>query len=148
VAQRRASAGRGAATPRGVTARLGGSGRRGWLLLVLVVVFLTFGVPRWLLNGDATPGGSHAGQSFAQLCREHGGRPATDATGQRCTVRYGPHVYLMDAITPAGFDEDTARYQRKGCELARREEGPLTAPGHRPRAFVYHPLTGVCERRP
>jgi hypothetical protein len=148
VGGRLGSAGGRAATPRGVTGRLGAVGRRGWLLIVLVVVFLTFGVPRWLLNGDAAPAGSHAGASFAQLCREHGGTPATDGGDQRCTVRYGRHVYLMDAITPAGFDEDTARYQRQGCELASREEGSLTAPGQRRRAFVYHPLTGVCERRP
>jgi hypothetical protein len=48
----------------------------------------------------------------------------------------------MDAITPHGFDEDTARYQRLGCEEARGEQ-------RRSRhAFVYHPTTGVCERRP
>ena len=128
-------------------APLGGFARRTWLLLVVVVVFLTFGVPRWLA-GDVGQTGSHGAVSFTKLCREHGGTPARNATGPRCTVRYGRQVYLMDAITPAGFDEDTAHYQRQGCELANREEGSLTAPGHRRRAFVYHPLTGVCERRP
>ena len=60
-----------------------------------------------------------------------------------CTVRYGRQAYLMDAITRDGFDEDTARYQRQGCEEAQRT---LTARGRR-QAFIYHPVTGVCEHR-
>jgi hypothetical protein len=128
--------------------------RKGGLMLVLVAVFLTFGVPRWL-NRDDAPVGSNADANFAKLCRDHGGTPRT-TPGSRtltepqrfCTVRYGGHVYLMDAITPAGFDEDTARYQRQGCELARREERASTARGQRGRSFIYHPNTGVCEHRP
>jgi hypothetical protein len=53
----------------------------------------------------------------------------------------------MDAITPAGFDEDTARYQRRGCDEARREETAVSATRRRRRSFIYHPTTGVCERR-
>ena len=124
------------------------------LMLVLVVVFLTFGVPRWL-DGDVAPVASHADANFSKLCRNHGGTPAT-TPGPRtrteakplCTVRYGRQVYVMDAITPGGFDQDTARFQQKGCEEARRQQRDLTAPGHRRRAFIYHPNTGVCEHRP
>jgi hypothetical protein len=123
------------------------------LVLVLVAVFLTFGLPRFL-NRDAPPAGSNADANFARICRAHGGTPAAASgsgpsrTGERrCTVRYGRNVYLMDAITPNGFDEDTARFQRQGCEEARREERTSSAPGHR-RQFVYHSDTGVCEHRP
>jgi hypothetical protein len=119
--------------------------RKGWLIPVLLVVFLTVGVPRWLA-GDAPRGGSDAGANFSKVCRDHGGTPAPDA--QRCTVRYGTHVYLMDAITPDGFDEDTAGFQRQGCAEARRQARAATPPGHRRRSFVYHATTGVCERRP
>jgi hypothetical protein len=52
----------------------------------------------------------------------------------------------MDAITPNGFDEDTARFQRQGCDEARREQKAST--GGRRQIFVYHPTTGVCEHRP
>lgn len=127
-------------------------GRRGWLVLVLVAGFLTVGVPRWLA-GDEAPVGSNADANFSKVCRDHGGTPATTSGSgantkeQRCTVRYGRHVYLMDAITPRGFDADTARFQRQGCEEARRQQKAATAPGQR-RSFVYHPTTGVCERRP
>jgi hypothetical protein len=61
-----------------------------------------------------------------------------------CTVRYGDNVYRMDAVTPSGFDQDTAGFQRQGCEEAQRE---AKAAG-RGRTFVYHPDTGVCEHRP
>ena len=94
----------------------------------LVAVFLTFGVPRWLARDVA------AHSDVSRLCREHGGTPHT---AERCAVRYGERVYLMDAISADGFDEDTARYQRQGC-----------AAGRPRRAFVYHSKTGVCERRP
>jgi len=104
---------------------------KGVLLLGLVAVFLTFGVPRWLARDVA------AHSDVSRLCREHGGTPRK---GQVCVVRYGARVYRMDAITPDGFDVDTARYQRRGCEEARRE--------HPRQAFIYHPTTGVCERRP
>jgi hypothetical protein len=126
--------------------------RKGALVLVFVVVFLTVGVPRWL-DGDVPLVGSSAEATFAQVCREHGGTPstprgsATSTEDQRCTVRYGGRVYLMDAITSHGFDEDTARFQRQGCEEARRQQQASPAPGHR-ETFVYHPTTGVCERRP
>jgi hypothetical protein len=52
----------------------------------------------------------------------------------------------MDAITPDGFDRDTARLQRQGCRDADREQQAPAAPGHRPR-FIYHPITGVCEHQ-
>jgi hypothetical protein len=128
--------------------------RRRWLLvLALVIVFLTLGVPRWLAGDDA-PDGSHADANFAKVCRDHGGTPRT-ASGagtstepQRfCTVRYGGRVYRMDAITPNGFDEDTARFQRQGCEQARSEQS-ASAPGQHRESFIYHADTGVCERRP
>jgi hypothetical protein len=98
------------------------SARAAALLLALVVVFLTVGVPR-RLAGDVA---RHP--DVARLCRDHGGTPR----GQACVVRYGARVYRMDAITPTGFDEDTARYQRRGCA----QQG-----------FIYHPRTGVCEHR-
>jgi hypothetical protein len=133
--------------------RLGTAARRGCLLLLLSVAFLPFGVPRWL-NHDAPPGDSRADGDFSTLCLDHGGTPrTTPAPGTHtkarsfCTVRYGRHDYLMDAITPAGFDEDTARYQRQGCDEARRQERALDARRPGRRSFVYHPTTGVCERR-
>src|SRR3954447_25048297 len=106
--------------------------RRGWVLAGLVVVFLTLGVPRWLA-GDVARSVPNAQAEFSKLCREHGGTPAAM---QRCSVRYGRRVYLMDAITPDGFDEDTARYQRQGCEQARREQQDANGPGRRRQAFV------------
>lgn len=134
--------------------RFDSAARKGGLVLVLVAVFLTFGVPRWLA-GDNSPVGSDGDANFAKLCRDHGGTPTTapgsgTKTGAQpfCTVRYGRHVYRMDAITPDGFDEDTARFQRQGCEEARREQRASAAPGQRRESFIYHPTTGVCERRP
>jgi hypothetical protein len=116
------------------------------LILALVPVFLTFGVPRWFA-GDAPPVAPPTAASFTKLCREHGGTPATtpgtgaSAAPQRfCTVQYGGRVYRMDAITPNGFDADTARFQRAGCEQEQRTAG-------RRLSFVYHPTTGVCEHR-
>jgi hypothetical protein len=123
--------------------RLGGSARRACLTLGLVIMFLTVGVPRWLA-GDVTPPPTHAGAGFAKLCRDRGGTPAVaphSGNQSFCTIRYGRHVYRMDAITPDGFDDDTAHFQRQGCIEANR------AAGHRRRSFVYHPTTGVCERR-
>jgi len=120
--------------------------RRRWIVLALVPVFLSFGVPRWFA-GDERPAGSHTTAGFATLCRAHGGTPVdagaagTAAAPQEfCTVRYGGRVYRMDAITPNGFDQDTAAFQRQGCEQEQRTSG-------RPRSFVYHPRTGVCEHR-
>ena len=75
--------------------------------------------------------------NFARLCRDHGGTPSAH---NLCTARYGERAYRMDAITPHGFDEDTARYQRQGCEEAQRERSTE-------QVYVYHPTTGVCERR-
>jgi len=120
--------------------------RRRWIVLALVPVFLSFGVPRWFA-GDDRPAGSHTEAGFAKLCHQHGGTLAGGgATGtaaapqQFCTVRYGGRVYRMDAITPTGFDQDTAGFQRQGCEQEQRTSG-------RPRAFVFHADTGVCEHR-
>src|ERR671921_551741 len=106
------------------------------LVVVLVAVFLTLGLPRFLAGDDPSVG-SRPDATFAKVCRSHGGTPrtpepgTTSATQRLCTVRYGGQVYVMDAITPNGFDEDTARFQRRGCEEARREERTATRPGHR-----------------
>lgn len=121
--------------------------RKACLVLIVALALLPFGVPRWLNRSDA-PVSPRGGANFAALCRAHGGTPTTTpgagTTAQRiCTVRYGRRVYVMDAITPNGFDQDTARYQRLGCQEA--QQGP-TASGRR--TFVYHPDTGVCEHRP
>jgi hypothetical protein len=103
-----------------------------WVLPALVVVFLTLGVPRWL-SGDVARVAPDAQATFVKVCREHGGTPRSR---ERCAVRYGDRVYLMDAISADGFDRDTARYQRMGCAQGRPRS-----------AFVYHPATGVCEHR-
>jgi hypothetical protein len=119
------------------------------VLALLAIAFLPFGVPSWL-DHDAPAAGSHAGSGLAMLCRDHGGTPrTTPAPGARslCTVRYGSRDYVMDAITTGGFDEDTARYQRQGCAEARRAEQASQASRRGGPAFVYHPATGVCERR-
>jgi|tagenome__1003787_1003787.scaffolds.fasta_scaffold18060474_1 hypothetical protein len=116
------------------------------LVVAFVAVFLTFGVPRWLA-GDQQGTGSPTAAGFTKLCRQHGGTPHAAPTGtaasaqQFCTVRYGATVYRMDAITPSGFDQDTAKFQRQGCEQAQAEQG-------RRGSFVYHAETGVCEHRP
>jgi hypothetical protein len=130
----------------------GGTALKVILVLVFVVVFLTVGVPRWLSDDAPLVGSGGDDSNFAKVCRDHGGTPATapangtGASQHRCTVRYGGRVYLMDAITPKGFDEDTARFQRQGCEEAERQERASTATGRR-RSFVYHRDTGVGERR-
>jgi hypothetical protein len=132
--------------------RLDSTAGKAVLVLVFVGLFLTIGVPRWLA-GDHGPATSTGQGAFAKLCRDHGGTPkTTPASGtnpaqQVCTVRYGRNVYRMDAITPHGFDQDTAAFQRQGCEEARREERASES-GDRRRTFVYHPDTGVCEHRP
>lgn len=115
--------------------------RAGWgragLVLALVALFLTLGLPR-VFNRDSPPAVPHGDAGFAEVCRAHGGTPAPGSQ-RRCTVRYGSRVYLMDAVGPSGFDADTARFQRKGCvDAARRNPGET---------FVYHADTGVCERR-
>ena len=120
------------------------------LTIVLAAVLVPFGVPRWLARGAAPPR-PNANAAFAKLCRAHGGTPNMEladaaGTGQRCTVRYGRNVYLMDAITVHGFDADTARYQRLGCRQAARDEEASRARRQRPR-FLYHPITGICEQR-
>ena len=118
------------------------------LAVAVTVGFLTAGLPRWLVDDV----GRGAGVDFAKLCREHGGapRPAPGSGGKflLCTVRYGRRLYLMDTITRHGFDAETARFQRQGCEeQARRVRRSATARARR-QAFIYHPDTGVCERRP
>jgi hypothetical protein len=124
---------------------LGGTARRAALVVIAVAVFLTLGLPRWLQHdtGNGTTAGPAA--TFAKVCRVHGGTLVSAAAGgqQRCSVRYGATVYLMDAVTTTGFDEDTAGFQRQGCDLARSEE-----PAGSKRVFVFHPTTGVCEHRP
>jgi len=125
----------------------GSTARRAATVVVAVAVFLTLGLPRWLQHDAGS--GSGAGDpaaTFANVCRDHGGTLARGAAAggqQRCTVRYGGTVYLMDAVTPTGFDEDTAGFQKQGCEQARRDAAPGSST-----VFVYHPTTGVCEHRP
>jgi len=121
---------------------LGGAGRRAVLGVLAVAAFLTIGLPRWLQH-DTRPVVSGSAATFAKVCRSHGGTLAVAAGQQRCTVTYGGEKYLMDAVTPNGFDEDTAGFQRQGCDQARRDE-----PAGSSRVFVFHPDTGVCEHRP
>ena len=126
--------------------------RKAGLMAALVAVFLTFGLPRFL-NHDASPVPSNTDAAVAKLCRDHHGTPAKPrgsgpAAQPLCTVRYGQHVYVMDAITPRGFDADTAKFQRQGCDEARREQRSTRAGGQAKRTFTYHPDTGVCEHRP
>ena len=124
----------------------GATARRGALVLALAVLLVPFGVPR-VLDRAPAPTTSQAGGSFAALCRDHGGTPTAARSAQRaCVVRYGRRVYRMDAITPRGFDEDSARFQRQGCAVA-RQRAPR-ASGERGETFVFHPATGICERRP
>jgi hypothetical protein len=101
-------------------------------MFALVLAFIALGAPRWLDRG-AGPAGAQGDAGFAKVCRAHGGTPRSGA----CTVRYGERVYRMDAVTPAGFDEDAARFDRMGCEHADGTQG----------TFVFHPDTGVCENR-
>ena len=115
--------------------------------LVLVVVFLLVGLPRWLESDGRTT--VDAGTTFSTMCRNHGGRPVVSGSASAargvCLVRYGRRVYRMDAVTPDGFDRDAAHYQRVGCTQARRLARASSPRGQRP-SFVYHPKTGVCER--
>ena len=120
----------------------GSTVRRAAIVVVAVAVFLTLGLPRWLQHDDGS-GTSDPAATFAKVCHDHGGTLGASGGQQRCSVRYGGTVYLMDAVTPNGFDEDTAGFQKQGCEQARRD----AAPGQRT-VFVYHPTTGVCEHRP
>jgi hypothetical protein len=123
----------------------------GALALALTVVFLTVGLPRRVV-GDADPIAGRPAVGFARLCREHGGtpRPAPGSrdTARLCTVRYGRRSYVMDAITPRGFDAATARFQLQGCEEEAARERASTGTDRAGKAFVFHPETGVCERRP
>ena len=132
----------------------GGLAFKAGLVLVVAVLFIPFGVPRFLAGGDPSASVSRVqARFFTKLCRDHGGTPAVrsltgSADSQRaCTVRYGGQFYVMDAITPRGFDDDTARFQRQGCSLARHEQHGGGARGGAREAFVYHPDTGVCEHR-
>lgn len=114
--------------------------------IAFLVIFLTVGVPR-IFSGDDSSVNSNGTADFAKLCRDHGGTPSkTDATPSQplCTVKYGGEVYRMDAITPRGFDVDTAAFQKQGCEEA-QGEAKTDKSG---RTFVYHADTGVCEHRP
>jgi hypothetical protein len=128
--------------------------RKAALLVACAGVFLTFGVPRWFA-GDANRVDTGTAANFGRLCHAHGGTlagpPASGTAAspqQYCTIRYGGQVYRMDAITPAGFDRDTADFQRQGCVAAAQEAKAGAAPGEPERTFVYHPATGVCEHRP
>ena len=126
-----------------------GTVRKAAVVVAFVAVFLTVGVPRFLAGDDSSVG-SHGEVDFSKLCRDHGGTPSkgTGAAAQPvCTVRYGSNVYRMDAITPNGFDADTAGFQRQGCEEAQLEENAQKGGGPK-RKFVFHAKTGVCEHRP
>jgi hypothetical protein len=120
--------------------------RKGALLLVVAALFLPFGVPRFL-GGDDAPARANADARFATLCRDRGGTPEIGQGRRGCTIRYHGQVYVMDAITPNGFDADTARFQRQGCELARHAARAATGVAKRQVSFVYHLKTGVCEHR-
>jgi hypothetical protein len=110
--------------------------RRAALVALAALVLVPLGVPR-VLPGDP---GADAGVALARLCRAHGGTPAATQGGPVCTVRYGARTYRMDAITRRGFDDDTAAYQQRGCVVAQ-------AAAPRPRSFIFHADTGVCEAR-
>ena len=119
--------------------------RRALIAAAAVALFLTVGLPRWLQH-DAGSGPNDPARTFANVCRAHGGTLVSAPTAGRqgrCTVRYGGTVYLMDAVTTTGFDEDTAGFQKQGCQQARSD----ASPGQHT-VFVYHPTTGVCEHRP
>jgi hypothetical protein len=120
----------------------GGTARRAAIALVAVAVFLTLGLPRWLQH-DSGSGAGDPAATFAKVCRDHGGTIGSTGGQPRCTVRYGGTVYLMDAVTPTGFDEDTAGFQKQGCQQARADAAAGSST-----VFVYHPTTGVCEHRP
>ena len=131
--------------------RFGIGARKTWLIVAFVAVFLTVGVPRFLA-GDNQPARTDTSANFTKICRDHGGTPRTSpasgttAQPQRfCTIQYGSHVYRMDAITPTGFDVDTAHFQRQGCQQAQAEQ---SGSGGKRQTFVYHPTSGVCEHRP
>ena len=127
--------------------------RRGWPLPVLVIAFLTLGLPH-RLAGTGGPPASNSEAAFAKLCRAHGGTPtktslstANAKARHLCIVRYEGRVYVMDAVTPQGWDKDTARLQHVGCEQAQRRQASNASRKSRP-TFVYRPTTGVCEQRP
>lgn len=135
--------------------RTGGTARKALLVLLLAVVLLPFGVPRFLNpEDDSSPAGS-GDVKFARVCRNHGGTPrilpgtgAGDESQRSCRVRYGRRVYVMDAVTPDGFDTDSAKFQRQGCAEARRRAKAAPGSGDAGEMFIYHPTTGVCEKRP
>ena len=131
--------------------RLSGTARNVLVVLLLALVLIPFGVPRFLTSDDDSPAGARDDVRFAKVCREHGGTPGAGANSESqrvCRVRYGAHVYLMDAITPDGFDADTAKFQRQGCAEARRQAQASAGSGQPRETFVYHPKTGICEKRP
>ena len=123
--------------------------RRAWPLPVLVIAFLTVGVPHWLA-GDGHPAARDGTAIFTELCRQRGGTlvmtpaAASVVVRRHCVVRYGGSEYVMDAVTPSGWDRDAAALQREGCQAADRQAS--TAPRKSRIRFVYHPATGVCER--
>jgi hypothetical protein len=123
--------------------------RTAWLVPVLVIAFLTVGVPRWLTD-NGRPAIRDGAAMFTAVCRQHGGTlvstPASASVPtvpHSCVVRYGRSDYVMDAVTPHGWDTDAARLQREGCGDAARRAS-TARPKSRVR-FVYHSFTGVCE---
>ena len=137
--------------PTGVTrrTRLATVPRRAWLLPVLVIAFLTVGLPRLLVGGDGRPAAPDGDAIFVKLCRERGGTllttppSASIPTVERtCVVHYAGAEYVMDAVTPHGWDGDAAQLQQSGCEQA--DQQASTAPLKSRMRFVYHPTTGVC----
>src|SRR6478672_4187880 len=138
--------------PTGVTrrTRLITVARRAWLLPVLMIAFLTVGLPSWLV-GEGRPAAPDGAAIFVKLCRERGGTLVTTPPSaavprveRNCVVHYAGTEYVMDAVTPHGWDGESARLQQSGCEDADRQ-GSIVPRNLRTR-FVYHPTTGVCER--
>ena len=112
--------------------------RRAWLLPVLVVAFLTLGLPHRLV-GNGGPDASNIAEPFAKLCRAHGGTPtkksvsAANPTARHlCIVRYGDRAYVMDAVTPHGWDR--TRLTISAWAVSRRDaDSSRTPPGRRAR---------------
>jgi hypothetical protein len=131
--------------------RLVAIARKGWPLPLLVIAFLTLGIPRWLA-GEGRSATRNGDAIFTRLCHERGGTlvttpasPSVPAVQRHCVVRYAGNEYVIDAVTPHGWDRDAAALQRGGCEEADRQAS--TAPRKSRVRFIYHPNTGVCERR-
>jgi hypothetical protein len=116
------------------------------LVTFLVSVFMFGGLPTFLQHDPPAPPPPKF--DFARFCRERGGRvsttpPSSVAKPQPvCTVTYHGVDYKADAITSTGFDGDASALNRQGCESAASQAGESGKS-----TYIFHPLTGVCERR-